>query len=252
LVIINAITYILTQTALLYTYSRISEESQLFGHKKGAFTGASYDKKGLLEEADQGTLFLNEVADLPMLIQAKLLGVIENKELTRLGETKSRKVDFRIIAASNRDLEEEVRTGRFREDLYYRLKVIRFILPSLRGRREDIPLLINHFTALYSDNGDSKLGNEVLEAFIHHTWHGNVRELENEIRRYTSFSELSDGLTGYEKTDSKSTLGKLNEMEKSEILEVLKTVRDKKESAKLLGISLATLYRKIKFYDLDV
>jgi tetratricopeptide (TPR) repeat protein len=144
-------------------------ESELFGYKKGAFTGASFDKKGLLEEADQGTLFLNEVADLPLLIQVKLLGVIENKELTRLGETKSRKIDFRIIAASNKELEEEVKAKRFRNDFYYRLKVIRFVLPPLKERREDIPLLIRHFSAFNSDKGNVELGNDVLEAPVHYT-----------------------------------------------------------------------------------
>jgi len=227
-------------------------ESELFGHRKGAFTSSSYDKKGLLEEADSGTLFLNEVADLPWLIQAKLLGVIENKELTRLGETKPRKVNFRIIAASNRDLEEEVRTGRFREDLYYRLKVIRFILPSLRGRREDIPLLINHFKALYSDNGDSKLGNEVLEAFIHHTWHGNVRELENEVRRLAAFPEEGMNKVLKELDHESPRLDvKMQEFEKKEILDTLRRYNgNRREVAELLGISEPTLCRKIKFYNI--
>lgn len=237
-------------------------ESELFGHKKGAFTGASYDKKGLLEEADQGTLFLNEVADLPWLIQAKLLGVIENKELTRLGETKSRKVDFRVIAASNRDLEEEVRAKRFRDDLYYRLKVISFILPPLRKRNEDVPLLINHFFTLYSDNGDSELGNEILEAFTHHTWPGNVRELQNQIQRMISLSDGNGQLDSLEITEFMSngkdncSQSSLNELvasyEKEQIINALKNCDGTViKAAKLLGIPWTTLKNKIKKYNLE-
>lgn len=227
-------------------------ESELFGHRRGAFTSSSYDKKGLLEEADQGTLFLNEVADLPWLIQAKLLGVIENKELTRLGETKPRKVNFRIIATSNRDLEEEVGAKRFRNDLYYRLKVISFILPPLRKRNEDIPLLINHFFTLYSDNGDSELGNEVLEAFIHHTWPGNVRELENEVRRLAAFPEEGMNKVLKELDHESPRLDvKMQEFEKKEILDALRRYNgNRREAAELLGISEPTLCRKIKFYNI--
>lgn len=237
-------------------------ESELFGHKKGAFTGASFDKKGLLEEADQGTLFLNEVADLPLLIQAKLLGVIENKELTRLGETKPRRVDFRIIAASNRDLEEEVGAKRFRDDLYYRLKVISFILPPLRKRKEDIPLLINHFAALYSDNGNSELGNEVLEAFILHTWPGNVRELQNQIQRMISLGDGNWQLDSIEKMEfmsngkdncSQSSLNELvSSYEKEQIFNALKNCDGTViKAAKLLGIPWTTLKNKIKKYNLE-
>jgi transcriptional regulator with PAS, ATPase and Fis domain len=227
-------------------------ESELFGHRKGAFTSSSYDKKGLLEEADSGTLFLNEVADLPWLIQAKLLGVIENKELTRIGETKSRKVDFRVIAASNRDLENEVRSGRFRDDLYYRLKVIRFVLPPLKERKEDIPLLINHFFTLYSDNGDAGLGNEVLEAFIHHTWPGNVRELENEVRRLAVLPEtgMRNVLKEFDHQSLKLDI-RIQEFEKKEILDTLrKCSGNRKETAEFLGISEPTLCRKIRFYNI--
>ncbi len=227
-------------------------ESELFGYKKGAFTGASFDKKGLLEEADQGTLFLNEVADLPLLIQAKLLGVIENKELTRLGDTKSRKVDFRIIAASNSDLEKEVKAGRFRNDLYYRLKVIRFVLPPLREREKDIALLIKHFTALYSDNGNGALGNEVIDVFTHHTWPGNVRELENEIRRLATFPESGIGSRFKESEEQSPHLDvKLQEFEKKEILDALRRSNgSRKEASELLGISEPTLCRKIRFYNI--
>lgn len=226
-------------------------ESELFGHKKGAFTSAGYDKKGLLEEADGGTLFLNEVVDLPWQIQAKLLGVIENKELTRLGETEPRRVDFRIIAASNRDLKEEVKSRRFRDDLYYRLKIMTFVLPPLKKRKEDIPLLLRYFIETYFEDEDVELGKEVVEAFIHYDWPGNVRELENEIRKYTSISELIDGLNKWDKIEIEANSGRLMETEKAEILHAVKITRDKKEAAKLLGISLSTLYRKIKFYELS-
>jgi len=229
-------------------------ESELFGYKKGAFTGGSYDKKGLLEESDGGTLFLNEIGDLPWLIQAKLLGVIENKELTRLGETKTRKVNFRIIAASNRDLEEEVRANRFRDDLYYRLKVISFVLPPLKERKEDISLLINHFATLYSDNGNVELGNEILEAFIHYTWPGNVRELENEVRRLAAFPEvgMNKVLKGLDHQSPRLDV-KMQEFEKKEILDALRRYNgNRKEAAELLGISEPTLCRKIRFYNITV
>ncbi|MDH4222599.1 MAG: sigma 54-interacting transcriptional regulator [candidate division Zixibacteria bacterium] len=231
-------------------------ESELFGHKKGAFTSAGYDKKGLLEEADDGTLFLNEVADLPLSIQAKLLGVIENKELTRLGETTPRKVNFRIIAASNRSLEDEVKSRRFRDDLYYRLKVIEFVLPPLRQRREDIPLLIDYFVRIFS-NDDKKISSEISEVFSNYTWPGNIRELENKVKRLAILpeGELIEVLNSFNKElDNQSGLNnKIQEIEKKEILEVLKRHNyNRRLTAESLGISEATLYRKIKNYRLDI
>lgn len=230
-------------------------ESELFGYKKGAFTGGSYDKKGLLEESDGGTLFLNEIGDLPWLIQAKLLGVIENKELTRLGETKPRKVNFRIIAASNRDLEEEVRAKRFRDDLYYRLKVISFILPPLRKRKEDIPLLVEHFNGLFSNNG-SQIPVEISERFLSYEWSGNVRELENQVKRLLILGEEEKGgdnasVNAHFLETASSLSSRLEEYEKEQIITALAECNGvKRQAAKLLNIPEGTLREKIKKYGL--
>jgi two-component system NtrC family response regulator len=225
-------------------------ESELFGYKRGAFTGADKDKKGLFEEADGGTIFLNEIRDLPIRLQAKILDVIEDKEVTRLGEVKPRRANFRVIASTNKNLAEEVSKGNFRKDLYHRVNVVELRLPPLRERRKDIPLLIKHFLA----NSNIQIDSQDLDfqPFLEYHWPGNVRELENEFRKYTSISELMEGLKKWDKTGDKVISGKLMQMEKSEILEAIRTTEDKKEAAKLLGISLATLYRKIKLYDLEV
>ena len=161
-------------------------ESELFGHRKGAFTGADQDKKGLFELADGGTLFLDEVAEMPILLQSKLLRVLQEGDVRPLGSTTSRKVDVRIVAATNRNLETEVTEGRFREDLFYRLRVFPIVLPPLRERREDIPLLAAHFLQKYTQEyckdikGLSQAARELLTSY---SWPGNVRELENEMQR---------------------------------------------------------------------
>ena len=161
-------------------------ESELFGYEKGAFTDARATKRGLLELADGGTLFLDEIGDMPLLSQAKLLKFIENRRFKRLGGTVDQRVDLRIIAATNRDLEGAVREGRFREDLYYRLKVIPILLPPLRERREDIPLLLQHFMAKYNGEfhkGFQHVDEQALRLLIAYGWPGNVRELRNLIER---------------------------------------------------------------------
>jgi len=171
-------------------------ESELFGYKRGAFTGASTDKKGLTEEAKGGTLFLNEIADLPLIIQAKLLGAIEEKQITRLGDTKPRKVDFRVIVASNKDLEKEAQAGNFREDLYYRLSVIKLVLPPLRKRKGDIPLLVDHFLKKHSGKeveDHASLHSKILKIFEGYHWPGNVRELENELIKLISLKREENG-----------------------------------------------------------
>ena len=222
-------------------------ESELFGYKKGAFTGASNDKKGLLEEADGGTMFLNEVCDLPWIIQAKLLGVIENKELTRLGETKPRKVDFRIIAASNKDSEDEVRKGSFREDLYYRLNVIKFILPPLRERKEDIPILAKHFIRFYSQD-DDKLSEDNLQSFSSYTWPGNIRELENEIKRMIALG-TQENCFALDNSGKDTSDG----VEKNQIIQALKKCNGvRSQAAKLLGVPRTTLLSKIERLDIKV
>jgi len=166
-------------------------ESELFGHRKGAFTGAAFDKRGLLEEANEGTLYLDEVGDMHPSMQIKLLRVLEDKEVTRLGETKPRKIDIRIISATNKNMKEEVQKGSFRMDLFYRLNAIHIKLPALRDRREDIPVLVDHFIKAYSDSPSrfSHLIPLILELFANYDWPGNVRELENEVKRLLAFNQ---------------------------------------------------------------
>jgi transcriptional regulator with GAF, ATPase, and Fis domain len=161
-------------------------ESELFGHKRGAFTGATEEKKGLFEIADGGTLFLDEVGEMPLSLQAKLLRVLQEGEIRPIGGNTTRKVNVRIVAATNRNLEKEVAAGRFREDLYYRLKVFPLRVPPLRERREDVPLLAAHFLERYT----REFGREIagftqaaLERLQAYDWPGNVRELENEVQR---------------------------------------------------------------------
>ena len=161
-------------------------ESELFGHRRGAFTGAVEDRAGLFEAADGGTLFLDEITNAPPEVQARLLRVLQEGEVRRVGETKARKVDVRVIAATNRDLQEEVRTGRFREDLLYRLNAFPIPIPPLRDRREDIPMLAGHFLKEFCEALKKEvrgIGREAMALVLDHAWPGNVRELENEIRR---------------------------------------------------------------------
>jgi transcriptional regulator with PAS, ATPase and Fis domain len=161
-------------------------ESELFGYTKGAFTGADRDKKGLFEEADRGTLFLDEVGDMSSAMQTKLLRALQEGEVRRLGAKAPRKVDVRIVSASNKDLRQLVDEGRFRSDLFYRLNVIAVRLPPLRERKEDIPLLVEHFLEKVATQGGGRpraVDRKVIERFVAYDWPGNVRELENEIRR---------------------------------------------------------------------
>ncbi|HWU90183.1 MAG TPA: sigma 54-interacting transcriptional regulator [Kofleriaceae bacterium] len=179
-------------------------ESELFGHEKGSFTGAMMTRQGLFEQADGGTLFLDELGELPLDLQPKLLRALEQREVRRVGSTKAAKVDVRIIAATNRNLEDEVRAGRFRQDLFYRLSVVRLHLPSLRERADDIPLLVNHFleTGAYNRSGNGEMrvtaiARDAMTALQTYPWPGNVRELVNVIERAVSFCdsqvmELSD------------------------------------------------------------
>lgn len=169
-------------------------ESELFGHVKGAFTGASYTKKGLFEEADEGTLFLDEIGELPLLLQVKLLRVLQEGEVRRVGDTKPIKVDVRLVAASIRDLDKETKAGRFRDDLYYRLNVMTVILPTLRERKDDIPLLVDHFLRKYSQKlhkNIERVEPDVMRLFMNYDWPGNVRELENVIERAMVLAETS-------------------------------------------------------------
>ena len=169
-------------------------ESELFGHSKGAFTSASQDKKGLFEIADNGTMFFDEIGEMSLQTQVKLLRVLEDKQFIPLGATKSRQVDVRFITATNRDLEEQLRKGEFREDLYYRLNVIAIKLSPLRERKDDIPLLAGHFLALYASRLHKQVtqfSDEVMEFLLSYDWPGNVRELSNTIQRAVVMSESS-------------------------------------------------------------
>lgn len=239
-------------------------ESELFGHKKGAYTGATFDKRGLLEEADRGTLYLDEIADIKLSSQIKLLRVLEDKEFTRLGETKLRKVDIRIMSSTNKDMEDEVERGNFRKDLFYRLNAVHIKIPPLKERREDIPLLVDHFIKSYSDNPSlfSNLVPLILELFTNYDWPGNVRELENEIRRVLTFDK-GKGTTQLDALSDKFTISeelkkdKLSLYERMALLEkqyILKALSDnnwvKKATACALSIPESSLRFKMKRYNL--
>lgn len=234
-------------------------ESELFGHAKGSFTGAVTDKKGLFRSADGGTVFLDEVGEMPMPLQVKLLRALQEHEVTPVGSAVPVRFDARIVAATNRDLEEEVAAGRFREDLFYRLNVVEIDLPPLRDRREDITLLVRHFAAkaARSQNLPQKnIGEGALKALRNYSWPGNVRELENTIER--AFVLSSDEITIEDlppKLRSASSThlpehGTLEQIERTYILEVMEaTDGDKVAAAKILNIDLSTLYRKLKRYE---
>jgi DNA-binding NtrC family response regulator len=166
-------------------------ESELFGYKKGAFTGATHDKKGLFEAANGGTIFLDEIGDLPHPLQAKLLRVLEQKELKPLGEAKTYKVDVRVIASTNQSLKEKIAVSQFREDLYHRLNVVSISAPSLKEMLEDIPLIANHYLSIYCSEfktAAKRFSEDTLKMLISRRWSGNVRELQNEIRKAVIFS----------------------------------------------------------------
>lgn len=241
-------------------------ESELFGYKKGAFTGAIKDKDGLFKVADGGTFFLDEIGNTSPAIQVKLLRVLEDKIITPVGDTKPIEVDVRLIAATNADLEADVKAGRFREDLFYRLNVIPIYIPPLRERADDIPILANHFINLYtqrSGTGPKFLTPEALEALQKYYWPGNVRELENCIERAVLLSrtdniELDDfprKITERREptlvSEDKQETPTLESIEKAYIYYIMNQTRGKKaHAAKLLGINNSTLYRKLQRYNI--
>ncbi|RMF91368.1 MAG: sigma-54-dependent Fis family transcriptional regulator, partial [Nitrospinota bacterium] len=240
-------------------------ESELFGHVKGAFTGATSNRKGLFEEATGGTVFLDEIGEISPALQVKLLRVLQEGEVKRVGQTSSIKVDFRLIAATNRDLSEAVRQGTFREDLYYRLNVISLSLPELKDRKEDIPLLANHFVKKYARQAQSPvegISKEAMDLLLRYPWPGNVRELENVIERAVTLGkgplitpeDLPDLVREEHRQEYEALLEgdlSLEELEKEYIRRTLQKTRGHQtKTAAILGIDRRTLYRKIRKYGL--
>ncbi len=248
-------------------------ENELFGAKRGAYTGADHDKQGLFEEADGGTFLLDEIGEMPLPIQAKLLRFLESKELTRLGDTKPRRIDVRVVSATNRDLTEEVERGTFRRDLFYRLSALSFNLPPLRGRVEDIPLLIDHFLAKIADETGRavRIAPETIRVMCAFSWPGNVRELENELRKMVLLSVGNDVLTpdrlshkffenapmaGFQAAETIPEHFRLYDqvaqIEQRYIIRALAEAGGvKKHAAEKLGIPESTLRLKIRQYSLD-
>lgn len=246
-------------------------ESELFGHEKGSFTGAIRAKEGLFQAADGGTIFLDEIGELPLDLQAKLLRVLQEKEVRPIGSSKPVKVDVRVIAATNRDLEAAYKNGSFRKDLYFRLNVVAVHLPALRERRSDIPLLAQYFLDRYAPEGNVQITGDAMNVMARHDWPGNVRELENCIERAIALTSRpvidvedlppamrenhSHGHADHEtKTTGEATNSHdLEEIERATIQRVFDEVQgDKVLAGKLLGISRATLYRKIKRYNIHI
>ncbi len=234
-------------------------ESELFGHKAGAFTGAIKDKRGYLEEANGGTIFLDEIGEMNIELQAKLLRVLESQEFYKVGDSKPIKVDVRIIAATNRHLEQEAAKGSFRSDLFYRLSVFQIQLPSLNERIEDIDALVKYYVKYHANKAAMKMpkvSKDFMEVLKKHQWKGNIRELKNIIERAMILcdGELLPEHLPFDFSsapDSQITFD-LAEVEKQHILKVLRhTGNNKTESARLMGIGLTTLYRKLQDYGIE-
>ncbi len=246
-------------------------ESELFGHVKGSFTGATTDKRGVLDEANHGSLFLDEIGDISQGLQVKLLRVLQEGEFRPVGSSENKKVDVRVIAATHRSLEQMVKEGKFREDLYYRLKVISIHLPPLRERQEDLPELVSHFLALYSEKNHKRISH-VSEAAMaelkRYSWPGNIRELEHAIERAVAMSggnvlfpedfpeeirkagSANPAMLGAMESDPNRSL---EDVEKEHILRVLKEVNyNKSKASEVLGIDRATLYRKAQKLGIDL
>jgi DNA-binding NtrC family response regulator len=239
-------------------------ESELFGYVKGAFTGALHGKQGLLEAAHGGTLFLDEIGDMPVDLQAKLLRVLQEREVKPVGSTERRRIDVRIIAATNRDLETAIRSGSFRQDLYFRLNVVQIKLPSLRERKSDIPLLVTAFLDKFADAQSQArtISEDAMRRLIAYDWPGNVRELENAIERAVALgsgpivhvADLPSNLhyPTTERGPEKDELLPLEELERRAILRTLRqSGGDKLAAARILGIGKTTLYRKLKQYHME-
>ncbi|WP_159474358.1 sigma-54-dependent transcriptional regulator [Chryseobacterium sp. 18068] len=243
-------------------------ENELFGHKAGAFTGALKDSKGIFEEANQGTVFLDEIGEMPLDLQAKLLRVLESGEFLKVGDSKPTKTDVRIIAATNRDLETEIEKGNFREDLYYRINIFQIKLPSLRERVTDIELLVNFFLKSFSLKTGKNIisvSPDYLKALKNHPWKGNIRELRNVIERSVILTDSSElgieslpidiSVYSSEKDSAQTKIMSafsIASAEKMQIQKVLNhTKGNKAEAARLLEIGIATLYRKVEEYKIS-
>ncbi len=241
-------------------------ESELFGHKKGSFTGAYTNKDGLFKVAHKGTIFLDEIAEMPASMQVKLLRVIQEKEITPIGSVETIPVDVRIITATNKIIEQEIDENRFRSDLFYRINVIRIDMPSLRERRNDIKILFDHYIAEYAKKYGKKIdliNDNVYKKLINYDWPGNVRELINIIERILVIKSdghisakdilINDSIklsrTGSKEIDDESICS-LEKMEQQMIRKALSSVNgDKKKAAEILGVNVSTLYRKMKKYE---
>ncbi|MBI1821243.1 MAG: sigma-54-dependent Fis family transcriptional regulator [Nitrospirae bacterium] len=240
-------------------------ESELFGHVRGSFTGAINNKKGLFEEANGGTLLLDEIGDTTLAFQSKLLRVLQESEIRPVGSNRSSKVDVRVVSATNKDLREEVKKKSFRDDLYYRLAVVPVLIPSLKERKEDIPLLVDHFIKKYCGQNDlsqKRISPSVMKVLIDYPWPGNVRELENVIERavlinpgteiklealFDERARASEMLNPLRAT----THAAIQTLEREEIAVAMKNTNgNRTQAARLLGISRATLYNKIRQYGL--
>lgn len=243
-------------------------ESELFGYEKGAFTGALRAKQGLFQSASGGTIFLDEIGELPIEMQAKLLRVLQEKEVRPVGSNQKFKVDIRVIAATNRDLEAEYRNGTFRKDLYFRLNVVTVHLPCLRERRSDIPILVHWFLDRYAPGVPIQVSHSAMKCLLQYDWPGNVRELENCIERAVALGDhhvldvgdlpptiASDSVASksVSATTPPFTTNDLEDIERATIQRVFEQVNgDKVMAGKMLGISRATLYRKLKRYNIGV
>jgi len=236
-------------------------ESEIFGHKEGAFTGATKDKRGLIEEANGGTLFLDEIGEMHTDLQSKLLRVLETNEFIKVGDTKPTKVNVRIIAATNRNLSEEIKAGKFREDLFYRLNVFSIQLPSLRERKEDIPLLAASFLKISSEKTNKRItgmSKDFIMRLQQQEWKGNIRELKNVIERAVILTDGPELKLEHLPLDIQQSFSgspssfDLADIERSHIQKVLHhTKGNKTKAAELLGIGLTTLYRKLEDYKIS-
>lgn len=236
-------------------------ESELFGYVKGAFTDAKQDTLGRFENANGGTLFLDEIGNVPLHLQAKLLQAIQNKEIVRVGESKTRKIDVRIITATNIDLEEAVKNGNFREDLYYRINTISVTMPKLNERKEDIKPLIAYFVEIAAEKYDLELptiNDEILNQLEHYEWNGNIRELQNRIERAVILAENNEismenlGFDSFIPIIPNENLQTLSDIEKQKISERLHFHNGNiSKTAEDLGVSRAALYRKLEKYNIQ-